>query len=81
MVSVILELLEAEGQGSYLHGKLCFPEWAPEVRKRVQNRFAFASGVSTLILLNHNYIDTTRHSCGPIFITSRINYRVTSPRN
>ena len=43
MTSIILELLEMEGQGTYLHGKLCFPEWAPEVRERVQSKF-----VSTL---------------------------------
>ena len=43
MTSVILELLEAEGQGTYLHGTLCFPEWAPEVRKRVRGKFASAS--------------------------------------
>lgn len=42
MTSVILQLLEAEGRGAYLHGKLCFPEWAPEVRGRVQDRFMTA---------------------------------------
>jgi len=40
MASVILESLQAEGRGTYLHGRLCFPEWAPEVRERVRNRFA-----------------------------------------
>lgn len=40
MTSVILELLEAEGRGTYLHGKLCFPEWAPELRGRVRSRLA-----------------------------------------
>jgi len=54
MASVILESLEAEGRGTYLHGKLCFPEWAPEVRERVRKRFAYAFGTSTLILLNRN---------------------------
>ena len=43
MTSVILELLERAGEGSYLHGKLCFPEWAPEVRGRVQSKFMSAS--------------------------------------
>jgi hypothetical protein len=47
MTSVILELLEAEGQGTYLHGKLCFPEWAPEVRERVRKQFASALRAST----------------------------------
>ena len=48
MTSVILELLEGAGEGSYLHGKLCFPEWAPEVRERVRRKFAFASCAWTL---------------------------------
>jgi len=54
MASVILELLEAEGRGTYQHGKLCFPEWAPEVRKRVRNKFAsaLASRTSVPILLD-----------------------------
>jgi hypothetical protein len=69
MVSVILELLEAEGRGRYLHGKLCFPEWAPEVRERVRSRFASAFGTSTPILLDWNYIEGTGHS------------RVTNPRD
>jgi hypothetical protein len=43
MSSVILELLESEGRGTYVTGKLCFPEWAPEVRERVRDGF-----VSTL---------------------------------
>jgi hypothetical protein len=51
MASVVLELLEAEGRGTYLHGKLCFPEWAPEVRERVRNGFASALYASTSILL------------------------------
>jgi hypothetical protein len=51
MVSVVLELLEAEGRGTYLHGKLCFPEWAPEARERVRNKFASALCASTSILL------------------------------
>ena len=42
MASVILELLESEGRGTYLHGKLCFPEWAPEVRGRVRDGFVSA---------------------------------------
>ena len=42
MKSVILGLLEAHGRGTYLHGKLCFPGWAPEVRERVQSRFTSA---------------------------------------
>jgi hypothetical protein len=54
MASVILELLEAEGQGTYLHGKLCFPEWAPEVRERVRNRFASALCASVPISVNCN---------------------------
>jgi len=51
MSSVILELLESEGRGTYLHGKLCFPEWAPEVRERVRNGFVSASGASVPNLL------------------------------
>jgi len=43
MTSVILELLETEGRGTYLCGKLCFPEWAPEVRESIRNGFACAS--------------------------------------
>ena len=46
MTSVILELLETEGEGSYLHGKLCFPEWAPEVRERVRSKFVASSRAS-----------------------------------
>ena len=46
MTSVILELLEMEGEGSYLHGKLCFPEWAPEVRERVRSKFVSSSCAS-----------------------------------
>jgi hypothetical protein len=42
MSSVILESLESEGRGMYVHGKLCFPEWAPEVRERVRNGFVSA---------------------------------------
>ena len=56
MASVILELLEAEGRGTYLHGKLCFPEWAPEVRERVRNRFASAFAyVSSKPAGSHRY--------------------------
>jgi hypothetical protein len=51
MTSVILELLEAEGQGTYLHGRLCFPEWAPEVRKRVRDEFASVSCTSRSVQL------------------------------
>jgi len=81
MASVILESLEAKGRGTYLHGKLCFPEWAPEVRERVRNRFASAFGTSALILLNRNrqYIDGGGHSCSAPAIARRINHRVTSP--
>ena len=42
MTSVVLELLEAEGRGTFLHGKLCFPEWAREARERVRDKFASA---------------------------------------
>ena len=51
MSSVILELLESEGRGTYLHGKLCFPEWAPEVRERVRNGFVSALCASVPNLL------------------------------
>jgi len=51
MSSVILELLESEGRGTYLHGKLSFPEWAPEVRERVRNRFVSALRASIPNLL------------------------------
>jgi len=51
MSSVILELLESEGRGVYLHGKLCFPEWAPQVRERVRNRFVSALRASVPNLL------------------------------
>jgi hypothetical protein len=83
MASVILESLEAEGRGTYLHGKLCFPEWAPEVRERVRNRFASAFGTSTLNLLSRNrsYIDWGGHSCSAAPIARRINHRATSPGN
>ena len=51
MTSVILELLETAGEGSYLHGKLCFPEWAPEVRRRVQSKFVSALRASAPVQL------------------------------
>lgn len=57
MASVILELLETEGRGTYRHGKLCFPEWAPEVRERVRDRFASALCASIRILLNCNFAE------------------------
>jgi len=76
MASVILELLEAEGRGTYLHGKLCFPEWAPEVRERVRNRFA--SGISNphLAQPSYNHIGGTSHGRRAVFIVSRINRRL-----
>ena len=51
MSSVILELLESEGRGTYLQGKLCFPEWAPGVRERVRNGFVSALRASVPNLL------------------------------
>ena len=54
MTSVILELLEMEGEGSYLHGKLCFPEWAPEVRERVRSKFVSSSCASAPVRLCSN---------------------------
>ena len=51
MTSVIMELLERVGKGSYLRGKLCFPEWAPEVRGRVQSKFMSASRALTPVQL------------------------------
>lgn len=46
MTSVILEMLETEGRGSYAQGKLCYPEWAPEVRERVRNTLRATSRTS-----------------------------------
>src|SRR3984885_14570918 len=48
MASIILELLQAEGRGTYIYGKLCSPDWAPELRERVWNRYtsAFSPAVS-----------------------------------
>jgi len=43
--------LESEGRGTYLQGKLCFPEWAPEVRERVRNGFISALRASVPNLL------------------------------
>ena len=46
MASVILELLETVGMGTYTRGALCVPKWAGEVREKVRRRFmsiAFAS--------------------------------------
>jgi hypothetical protein len=51
MSSIILESLESEGRGTYVQGKLCFPEWAPEVRKRVRNGFVSALRASVPNLL------------------------------
>jgi hypothetical protein len=51
MSSVILESLESQGRGTYVHGKLCFPEWAPEVRERVRNGFVSVLRASALNLL------------------------------
>lgn len=39
MTSVVLEMLEIEGSGTYIHGRRCLPGWAPELRDRVQNIF------------------------------------------
>ena len=57
MTSVILQLLEAEGRGTYLHGELCFPEWAPEVRKRVRDGISSALRTSIPILLDNDCAD------------------------
>jgi len=62
MASVILQLLQAEGRGTYLHGKLCFPEWAPEVRERVQNRFSSALRTS-IPILDDDCANQAGHSC------------------
>ena len=51
MSSVILDLLQSEGRGTYLQGKLRFPEWAPEVRERVRNEFVSALRASVPNLL------------------------------
>ena len=52
MTSVILELLEKEGEGSYLHGELCFPEWVPEVRERVRRKFVSSPCTSAPLQLH-----------------------------
>jgi len=57
MASVILQLLQAEGRGTYLHGKLCFPEWAPEVRERVRNKVSSALRTSIPIPLDDDCAD------------------------
>jgi hypothetical protein len=82
MASVILELLEAEGQGMYLHGKLCFPEWAPEVRERVRNTFASALCASTLIFIELRLSKVICCSRSPAFVVSpTFTHRITSPRS
>ena len=70
MSSVILELLESEGRGAYLVGKLCFPEWAPEVRERVRNGFVSALCASVpnvlkaIVLMGQNTA-VDRHTAHP----------------
>lgn len=51
MTSVILEMLEREGRGSYIQGRLCYPEWAPEVRERVRNTLRATLCTSTKYVL------------------------------
>jgi len=70
MTSVILELSKTEGRGTFVCGKICFPEWAPEVRQRIRNRFASALRALVPIALGddcavtgHDTTDDQQSSC------------------
>jgi hypothetical protein len=54
MASVILELLEIVGSGTYTRGKLVLPDWAREVRERVRRRLMLAWRALTPIMLHCN---------------------------